>query len=108
MPRFHKQCLNDIQYCVNTYLNNIYHTCTGASSGIGAATAVQFARQGIRLALHGRNMERLSDVKKQCLQEGLAENDVCIDLRAKQNVARTDFLFVDRKQPQPTVTLQTS
>ena len=51
--------------------------CLGASSGIGAATAGQFARQGIRLSLHGRNVERLNDVKKQCMQEGLKEKDVC-------------------------------
>ena len=32
---------------------------TGASSGIGAATAVQFARLGAVLAITGRNMENL-------------------------------------------------
>jgi len=40
---------------------------TGASSGIGAATAVHFAKLGYRLALCGRNAEALDKVKAQCL-----------------------------------------
>lgn len=39
---------------------------TGASSGIGTATAVKFSKLGATLALTGRNVERLGSVAKQC------------------------------------------
>ncbi|XP_011558998.3 3-oxoacyl-[acyl-carrier-protein] reductase FabG [Plutella xylostella] len=42
---------------------------TGASSGIGAATAVLFSRLGARLALTGRNFENLQKVGRDCDQK---------------------------------------
>lgn len=39
---------------------------TGASSGIGAATAKQFARLGASLALTGRNLDNLNKVASEC------------------------------------------
>lgn len=42
---------------------------TGASSGIGAATAKQFASLGASLALTGRNSENLKTVAAQCSQQ---------------------------------------
>ncbi|KAM9305238.1 3-oxoacyl-[acyl-carrier-protein] reductase FabG-like [Gastrophryne carolinensis] len=39
---------------------------TGASSGIGAGTAVLFARLGARLALNGRNLEKLQETAQRC------------------------------------------
>lgn len=39
---------------------------TGASSGIGAATAVEFSKQGYFVFLTGRNEERLAAVASQC------------------------------------------
>ncbi|XP_054741913.1 uncharacterized oxidoreductase TM_0325-like [Anastrepha obliqua] len=43
---------------------------TGASSGIGAATAVKFAELGALLAINGRNVESLKAVAKQCAAVG--------------------------------------
>lgn len=39
---------------------------TGASSGIGESLALELSRAGARLAISGRNEERLAEVAKQC------------------------------------------
>ena len=41
----------------------------GASSGIGAATAVLFAKLGARLSLTGRNEENLAKIGQQCADQ---------------------------------------
>ncbi|XP_063043547.1 3-oxoacyl-[acyl-carrier-protein] reductase FabG [Engraulis encrasicolus] len=46
---------------------------TGASSGIGAATAVLFAKLGARLALNGRDVENLEKVAKLCTDSGAVQ-----------------------------------
>ncbi|KAM3956787.1 3-oxoacyl-[acyl-carrier-protein] reductase FabG-like [Aphomia sociella] len=43
---------------------------TGASSGIGAATAVLFAKEGASVVLVGRNESKLSNVAEQCAGSG--------------------------------------
>ncbi|KAM3956802.1 3-oxoacyl-[acyl-carrier-protein] reductase FabG-like [Aphomia sociella] len=43
---------------------------TGASSGIGAATAVLFAKEGASVVLVGRNDSKLSNVAEQCAGNG--------------------------------------
>ncbi|XP_063539257.1 uncharacterized oxidoreductase TM_0325-like [Cydia strobilella] len=42
----------------------------GASSGIGAAAAVLFTKQGACVAIVGRNEAKLADVAQQCAQHG--------------------------------------
>lgn len=43
---------------------------TGASSGIGAAAAREFARQGARLAICARRLDRLQEVADECRRLG--------------------------------------
>ncbi|HEY3194679.1 MAG TPA: SDR family NAD(P)-dependent oxidoreductase [Candidatus Dormibacteraeota bacterium] len=46
---------------------------TGASSGIGEATALAFAKKRSRLVLGARRLERLQEVAKRCLESGSPE-----------------------------------
>lgn len=56
----------------------VYLICfPGASSGIGAGTAVYFAKLGSKLALNGRNEDNLKEVVKQCEDVGLPKEKVC-------------------------------
>ena len=50
---------------------------TGASSGIGKATALEFARQGSRVVLAARSAERLAEIEKEITGLG-AESLVCV------------------------------
>ena len=47
---------------------------TGASSGIGAATAVQFAKLGALVAITGRNEDNLRSTAQQCKEQSGAED----------------------------------
>ncbi|CAD6189798.1 unnamed protein product [Caenorhabditis auriculariae] len=51
---------------------------TGASSGIGRAAAILFARNRYQLSLTGRNEAALKEVAGECVKAGLPENDVII------------------------------
>jgi len=46
---------------------------TGASSGIGAQIAIEYARRGAILGLAARREEKLIKIKQQCLDEGAKE-----------------------------------
>jgi short-subunit dehydrogenase len=49
---------------------NLSIVITGASSGIGRATAMEFARMGHKLALTARRQEALEEVAKECERVG--------------------------------------
>lgn len=53
---------------------------TGASSGIGAATAVAFARQGARLVLGARGTAGLDDIALRCRGAGGTADAVPVDV----------------------------
>ncbi|CAH2089997.1 unnamed protein product [Euphydryas editha] len=48
---------------------------TGASSGIGAVTAISFAKEGANVVIVGRNEEKLQNVKEKC---AISENRLLV------------------------------
>ena len=56
---------------------------TGATSGIGMATAIRFASEGINLILCGRRDERLLELKKK-LQPKVDVHTLCFDVSDKK------------------------
>jgi len=54
----------------------IFYVFTGASSGIGAASAVKFAKHGCRLVITGRNQQALNEVADLCVEEGITRDNV--------------------------------
>ncbi len=68
-------------------LSNIRVVIMGASSGIGAATAVAFARQGAQLVLGARGKEGLDDVVQRCRQAGGTAEAVVVDATDAEAVA---------------------
>ena len=59
---------------------------TGATSGIGKATAERFAKEGINLILCGRRQERLDELQ-QTLQKHVKVHTLTFDVRDKEKVA---------------------
>lgn len=57
-----------------------YALITGASSGIGKATALAFAKAGINLALVGRNSQKLDTVAQQARDFGVDARVFTVDL----------------------------
>ncbi|XP_047984270.1 3-oxoacyl-[acyl-carrier-protein] reductase FabG-like [Leguminivora glycinivorella] len=58
---------------------------TGASSGIGAETAVEFAKLNASLVITGRNHENLSKIAKQCEENSPAKHQPLIVLADMTN-----------------------
>ena len=61
---------------------------TGASSGIGAATAVAFAKEGARLVLAARGREGLEDTAARCRETGGEAHVHVIDVTQTDAVGR--------------------
>lgn len=57
---------------------------TGASSGIGAALAREYAREGVHLGLLARNAERLAEVKADCEARGATVQTASIDVASRE------------------------
>jgi NADP-dependent 3-hydroxy acid dehydrogenase YdfG len=60
---------------------------TGASSGIGAATALAFAAEGARLLLAARRADKLAEVASAALDRGAdAVHTIVLDVRSREAV----------------------
>jgi short-subunit dehydrogenase len=69
---------------------------TGASSGAGRATAIQFARHGAKIVLAARNLEVLNEVEAICREMGalaLAVQTDVTDAEAMKTLAATAVEF---------------
>lgn len=60
---------------------------TGASSGLGAALALDYASAGVILSLHGRNPERLAAVAAAARARGAVVEILCGDVRDRDTLA---------------------
>lgn len=78
-------------------LNDKVVIVTGASSGIGAATAIIFAREGANVVLTGRNEANLKDVAEKCAKNGKKalsiKADVTKDNEAADVISKTIAKF---------------
>lgn len=72
---------------------------TGASSGIGRATALAFARAGIHLALVSRNRTALEQVAAQALDYGVSATIHPIDLAHIEQVKSAIGAIADEVSP---------
>lgn len=60
--------------CIIMSLKNKVVVITGASSGIGEAIALLFAKEGANLVIIGRNDSKLKVVAAQCAELGIEDH----------------------------------
>lgn len=75
---------------------------TGATSGIGKSTAIEFAKHGYNLVITGRRQERLTGLKEALTKEySVKVVDLCFDIRKEKEVEQAlgtlpdDFKQID-------------
>nr|XP_049694218.1 17-beta-hydroxysteroid dehydrogenase 14 isoform X3 [Helicoverpa armigera] len=66
---------------------------TGSSSGIGAAIAIKFAEEGAKVAIVGRNQEKLNNVAKKCGKPLVLVADVTKEEDIKRIIDETLRVF---------------
>lgn len=59
---------------------------TGSSRGIGEATAILFAKEGAKVVLNGRNIQKLNEVKEKIEKENGIALEVAGDVSKKETV----------------------
>jgi short-subunit dehydrogenase len=72
---------------MNLSLNRSRAIITGASSGIGKATALAFAQSGIDVALVSRSLDRLETIANACRDLGVTAQAYSLDLTILEEVA---------------------
>lgn len=70
-------------YCISCGKSKTFsiRNFSGASSGIGQALAVEYAKHGTNLVIGGRNTDQLQKTKNQCIKSGLKENQVNFQMK---------------------------
>jgi NAD(P)-dependent dehydrogenase (short-subunit alcohol dehydrogenase family) len=72
---------------------------TGASAGIGKATALDLARRGAILTLAGRSKSKTRQVIDEISEEGGSAGFLLVDLATPSYVKRASQEFLDRQEP---------
>lgn len=78
--------------------DRLHIAITGASSGIGAALAEEYASPGRRLSLVARRMASLNDIARRCEKLGALVDVQQGDVRDAGEIARW-YLHIERHQP---------
>ncbi len=73
------------QHCATAWKNPTTVLITGASGGLGGALALEYARSGRTLLLHGRDASRLAAVARACEQRGAQVVSRLFDLRDSES-----------------------
>ncbi|XP_023938949.2 3-oxoacyl-[acyl-carrier-protein] reductase FabG-like [Bicyclus anynana] len=68
---------------------------TGASSGIGAAVAVKFAKEGATVAVVGRNQRKLTEVVKKCEENGGKAQAIMADVATEAGVVKIVHIVIN-------------
>ncbi len=71
---------------------------TGASSGLGAALAINYASLGVKLFLTARNQDRLEKVVKICKDKGAEVCSFICDIRDYEKISNW-LLTIDKIEP---------
>lgn len=71
---------------------------TGASSGLGAALAAQYAKRSLRLSLLGRNQKRLAQVQASVATQGCQVGTFACDVRSPEAMQEA-LIRIDDCQP---------
>ena len=61
---------------------------SGATAGIGRATAIRFAREGWNVIINGRRRERLEELQKELETEGITVLALPFDVRNREEVEK--------------------
>jgi NADP-dependent 3-hydroxy acid dehydrogenase YdfG len=71
---------------------------TGGTSGIGEACARQLAGAGAAVVIHGRNRERLEQLKAELVRQGANVETLCFDTQDRKSVEQNMAELLQRRQ----------